>query len=175
MSAYMNTNTEVASFGTFLIRFLSCNSTFYGHRTRTLLNKVWPYDPWAPKYSHSQDSHLAWQVGRLCRLMLLMNRRAMWHRYTFGRTGDYRHDAPRWEYTRVAKLRNNRTKPTEQQLVEMAKFMGSVLYQCAEFSTEPRNYTLLCEFDQAITCDVFQSLKAWEDAPWGLFSSLLGN
>lgn len=177
MSAYMNSNTDVASFGSFLIRLLSYHSCLHGHKTRALLNKVWPYSPWAPNYSHARDDHLPWQVGRLCRLMLLMNRRGVWHRYTLGRTGSSRHDTPAWEHTRVAKLRHNCAPPLEKQLVEMAKFMSNVTYQCAEFSDncKPRNYDLLCDFELTIYCDVMCSLKVWEDAPWGGFSSVLGN
>lgn len=179
MSAYMTCNKTMEAFGNQVLRFLRMKMC--GHNTRTLLDKVWPYSPWAPNYSHSRDDHLAWQVGRLCRLTLLMNRRAVWHRYTLGRKPHDRHDAPHWAYTRVGQLKGAPTDALtlimkasqhsgllEPQRLAMAKFMSSALYQCSEYSNDmPRLLVLLNEFERAIDSDVLHSLKAWNDAPWG--------
>lgn len=170
MSAFMTCNSETEVWGNALLRFL--NTDMCGYRTHALLDKVWPYEPWASNYSHSRDDHLAWQVGRLCRLMLIMNRRAIWHRYSKGRKPRDRHDVPSWAQTRINKLRGDHyPTPPDSERIAIAKYLSCTIYQCAEFNAEPRNYTLLCRFEQALDCDVFHSIKVWNDAPWGRFSS----
>ncbi|MBW3783821.1 hypothetical protein GL270_21745 [Aeromonas veronii] len=179
MSAFMTCNKQMEAFGNQLVRFLRMKMC--GHNTRTLLDKVWPYSPWAKHYSHSRDDHLPYQVGRLCRLMLLMNRRAVWHRYTLGRTGPSRHDAPHWAYTRVGQLKgvpadaftlimcaSQHSGLTEPQRLAMAKYLSCTVYQCSEYSNDqPRLLVLLNEFERTIDSDVLHSLKTWDTAPWG--------
>ena len=167
MSAFMTSNSETEMWGNALLRFL--NTDRCGFKTRALFNKLWPYSPWAPNYSHSRDDHLAWQVGRLCRLMLMMNRRAVWHRYTLGRKGASRHAAPSWEQTRIGKLKtSHQAELTEPQRFALAKYLNCTVYQCSEYSNDmPRLLVLLTEFERTLDSDVFCSLKAWDAAPWG--------
>lgn len=168
MSAYMICNKEAGYFGFALIRFL--NNPMHGYHTRTLLDKVWPYQPWKPDCKHEASQHMAHQVRKLCRLMLIMNRRAIWHRYALGRKND-RHTIAK-EYTRVNEL-PNAVYPTVLELegLAMTKFLSCTVYQCSEYTEpKPRNLVLLCDFERALDADVLHSLKVWEDAPWGRMS-----
>lgn len=168
MSAYMTDTTSMYYFGALLARYLRAERRAY--HVATILDEVWPYS--YVKCEHSQDDHVSVQVERLCRLMLMMNRRAMWHRYALGRDADRRIPPPHWAYTRIRAITNERLSLTTRQRMELSKFMSCTMYQCSEYTEgkRPRALALLDRIEAALALDVLQRTQEWEAAPWGEFS-----
>jgi len=80
MSAFMIDRQDYLTFAVQLHRF--CNAPMPPHYTLELLRSLW----WLPPADTT--STWAWRVDRLVRLMMLANRRAVWHRYQLGRQQD---------------------------------------------------------------------------------------
>ena len=76
MSAFMIDRKDYLAFAVQLHRF--CNAPMPPHYTLELLRTLW----WQPPADTT--STWTWRVDRLVRLMMLANRRAVWHRYQLG-------------------------------------------------------------------------------------------
>ena len=77
MSAFMIDRKDYLTFAVQLHRF--CNAPMPPHYTLELLRSLWWIAP------ADTTSTWTWRVDRLVRLMMLANRRAVWHRYQLGR------------------------------------------------------------------------------------------
>ena len=77
MSAFMIDRQDYLTFAVQLHRF--CNAPMPPHYTLELLRTLWWNSPM------DVTSTWTWRVDRLVRLMMLANRRAVWHRYQLGR------------------------------------------------------------------------------------------
>ena len=77
MSTFMIDRKDYLAFAVQLHRF--CNAPMPPHYTLELLRNLW----WLPPADTT--STWTWRVDRLVRLMMLANRRAVWHRYQLGR------------------------------------------------------------------------------------------
>lgn len=86
MSAFMIDRQDYLAFAVQLHRF--CNAPMPPHYTIELLRTLW----WIPPADTT--STWTWRVDRLVRLMMLANRRAVWHRYQRGRQQDNTEPAP---------------------------------------------------------------------------------
>jgi hypothetical protein len=82
MSTFMNDHKDYLAFAVQLHRF--CNAPMPPHYTLELLRTLW----WIPPADTT--STWTWRVDRLARLMMLANRRAVWHRYQLGRQQDHK-------------------------------------------------------------------------------------
>ncbi|HHQ4767964.1 TPA: hypothetical protein ACSP3S_004146, partial [Aeromonas veronii] len=83
MSAFMIDRQAYLTFAVQLHRF--CNGPLPPHYTLELLRTLW----WLPPADTT--STWTWRVDRLVRLMMLANRRAVWHRYQLGRHQPLQH------------------------------------------------------------------------------------
>jgi len=72
MSAFMIDRKDYLAFAVQLHRF--CNAPMPPHYTLELLRTLWWFPP------ADTTSTWTWRVDRLVRLMMLANRRAVWHR-----------------------------------------------------------------------------------------------
>ncbi|MFB2962199.1 hypothetical protein ACE1BM_21250, partial [Aeromonas jandaei] len=115
-----------------------------------------------------------WRVDRLVRLMMLANRRAVWHRYQLGRQQD-RKEPRQHCSTKLSSLkpahRYHQTPLTDAELVALYKFTCCTLYQSSEWSGSPeqapRLVKVIQQLQQALAQDVLTRLSLWEQAPWG--------
>lgn len=161
MSAYMIDSDMMVKFGSHLIAHLASHPM--GHTAR-YLTELWP----AHKCFHPEQTAIEYRVSRLLRLMRLANKRAMWHRYTLGRTGNRREPLmcrEEYELPGVASWPRVWNTITTTNL---AKFVACVIYQCSEYNNEePRVLTVINQFRNALATEALESSQEWHDAPWG--------
>lgn len=168
MSAFMIDREEYLAFAVLLHRF--CNAPLPPHHTCELLRSLW----WIPPADTT--STWEWRVNRLVRLMMLANRRAIWHRYQRGRQQG--HDGGELRPHRSAKLaqlkpahRYHQTLLTDAELMTLYKFTACALYQASEWTggpeQTPRLVKLMQQLQSALGQDVLTHLSLWGKAPWG--------
>ena len=155
MSAFMIDRKDYLAFAIQLHRF--CNAPMPPHYTLELLRALWWNSPM------DVTSTWTWRVDRLVRLMMLANRRAVWHRYRLGRQQEQKE--PRQH-------RSTKQGPlTDSELVALYKFTCCALYQSSEWSGSPeqapRLVKVIQQLQQALAQDVLTRLSLWEQAPWG--------
>lgn len=164
MSAFMIDREEYLAFAVLLHRF--CNAPLPPHHTCELLRSRW----WIPPADTT--STWEWRVNRLVRLMMLANRRAIWHRYQRGRQRE------QGSKSRSSKLtpfkpahRYHQTLLTDAELMTLYKFTACALYQASEWTggpeQAPRLVKLMQQLQSALGQDVLTHLSLWEQAPWG--------
>lgn len=161
MSAFMIDREEYLAFAVLLHRF--CNAPMPPHETCELLRSLW----WIPPAETA--SIWDWRVNRLVRLMMLANQRAVWHRYSLGRTDK---DPANHKLPPVAPIHRYHQIPlTDVELMTLYKFTACALYQASEWSggpeQAPRLVTLIQQLQSALAQDVLTRLSLWEPAPWG--------
>ncbi|MGL5037449.1 MAG: hypothetical protein ACRC6F_06890 [Aeromonas sp.] len=165
MSAFMIDRQDYQAFAMQLTRL--CHAAIPPYYTLQLLRNGF----WMPP----TDISNAWgrRVNRLARLMMLANRRAVWHRYQHGHQ-QARSSSPR-RSTKLSPLKlvdcDHQPALTDNELITLYKFTGSVLYQSSEWTggatKKPRLIMLLEQFQQALAQDVLSQLSQWDHAPWG--------
>lgn len=161
MSAFMIDREEYLAFAVLLHRF--CNASMPPHETCELLRYLW----WIPPVNTT--STWDWRVNRLVRLMMLANRRAVWHRYSLGRTDK---DPANGKLPAINPVhRSHQTPLTDAELMTLYKFTACALYQSSEWSggpeQAPRLMKLMQQLQQALAQDVLTRLSLWESTPWG--------
>ena len=155
MSAFMIDRKDYLAFAVQLHRF--CNAPMPPHYTLELLRTLW----WQPPADTT--STWTWRVDRLVRLMMLANRRAVWHRYQLGRQQG--HKEPHQH-------RSNKLGPLKPaHRYHQAPLTCCALYQSSEWSGSPeqapRLVKVIQQLQQALAQDVLTRLSLWEQAPWG--------
>ena len=166
MSAFMIDRKDYLAFAVQLHSF--CNAPMPPHYTLELLRSLWWNSPM------DVTSTWTWRVDRLARLMMLANRRAVWHRYQLGRQQD-RQEPRQPRSTKQSPLkpahRYHQAPLTDSELVALYKFTCCALYQSSEWSGSPeqapRLVKVIQQLQQALAQDVLTRLSLWEQAPWG--------
>ena len=166
MSAFMIDRKDYLTFAIQLHRF--CNAPMPPHYTLELLRSLWWNSPM------DVTSTWPWRVDRLVRLMMLANRRAVWHRYRLGCQQD-RKEPRQHCSTKLSSLkpahRYHQVPLTDSELVALYKFTCCALYQSSEWTGSPeqapRLVKVLQQLQQALAQDVLTRLSLWEQAPWG--------
>lgn len=164
MSAFMIDHEDYLAFAVQLHRF--CNAPIPPHYTLELLRSLW----WLPPAGSTRT--LDWRVDRLIRLMMLANRRAVWHRYQRGRQQEQPHQHRSTKLSPLKPAHRDHQAPlTDAELVTLYKFTCSALYQSSEWSggpeQAPRLVKVIQRLQQALAQDVLTQLSLWEQAPWG--------
>ncbi|MGL5040423.1 MAG: hypothetical protein ACRC6D_10035 [Aeromonas sp.] len=163
MSAFMINRQDYQTFAVQLSRL--CNAPMPPHYTLELLRSLWLRPP------TDISNAWGWRANWLARLMMLANRRAVWHRYL---RGHQQARSPR-RSTKLSPLKlvdcDHQPALTDNELITLYKFTCSVLYQSSEWTggvtKKPRLITLLERFQQALAQDVLTQLSQWDQAPWG--------
>ena len=166
MSAFMIDRKDYLAFAVQLHRF--CNAPMPPHYILELLRTLWWNSPM------DVTSTWTWRVDRLVRLMMLANRRAVWHRYQLGHQQDQKEPSQR-RSTKLSPLkpahRYHQAPLTDSELVALYKFTCCALYQSSEWTGSPeqapRLVKVLQQLQQALAQDVLTRLSLWEQAPWG--------
>ncbi|HDO1316727.1 hypothetical protein [Aeromonas veronii] len=166
MSAFMIDRKDYLAFAVQLHRF--CNTPMPPHYTLELLRTLW----WLPPADTT--STWTWRVDRLVRLMMLANRRAVWHRYQLGRQQDQKEPRQRGS-TKLGPIkpahRYHQAPLTDSEQVSLYKFTCCALYQSSEWTGSPeqapRLVKVIQQLQQALAQDVLTRLSLWEQAPWG--------
>ena len=166
MSAFMIDRQDYLTFAVQLHRF--CNAPMPPHYTLELLRSLW----WIPPADVT--STWAWRVDQLVRLMMLANRRAVWHRYQLGRQQDHK-EPHQLRSSKLSPLkpahRYHQAPLTDSELVALYKFTCCALYQSSEWTGSPeqapRPVKVIQQLQQALAQDVLTRLSLWEQAPWG--------
>ncbi|WOQ14083.1 hypothetical protein [Aeromonas media] len=161
MSAFMIDREEYLAFAVRLHRF--CNAPMPPHHTCELLRSLW----WIPPANTA--STWDWRVNRLVRLMMLANQRAVWHRYSLGRTDK---DPSNGKFPAINPSHcYHQTPLTDAELMSLYKFTACALYQASEWTggpeQAPRLVKLMQQLQGALGQDVLTHLSLWGKAPWG--------
>lgn len=162
MSAFMIDRQDYLAFAVQLHRF--CNAFMPPHYTLELLRTLWWNSP------RDVTSTWTWRVDRLVRLMMLANRRAVWHRYQLRRQEPCQPRSTKLSRFKPAH-RYHQAPLTDSELVALYKFTCCALYQSSEWSGSPeqapRLVKVIQQLQQALAQDVLTRLSLWEQAPWG--------
>ncbi|MGE6124970.1 hypothetical protein ACLH0G_09655 [Aeromonas rivipollensis] len=162
MSAFMIDRQDYLTFAVQLHRF--CNAPMPPHYTLELLRTLWWSSPM------DVTSTWTWRVDRLVRLMMIANRRAVWHRYQLGRNEPRQHRSTKLGPLKPAH-RYHKAPLTDAELVALYKFTSCALYQSSEWSGSPelapRLVKVIPQLQQVLAQDVLARLSLWEQAPWG--------
>ncbi|MCR3927616.1 hypothetical protein ACB295_10995 [Aeromonas caviae] len=167
MSAFMIDSKDYQSFAVLLHRF--CNAPMPPHYTLELLHSRWLMMP-----PMNVTSTWAWRVGWLAPLMMLANRRAVWHRYQLGRQQGPK-EPRQHRSTKQSPLkpvhRYHQAPLTDAELVTLYKFSCCALYPSSEWSGRseqaPRLVKVIQRLQQGIAQDVLTRLSLWGQARWG--------